>query len=121
MIFTDKYLGLEFNSQHLHNNVNTMKLKVAPWFEASLEYLWSIRAQIIEDEETNKAHLGDVFGFNFSYPDYAGLPKSISNKLPNSVIDLIHHETYFLLKASKNKRDFFKRMLKEITNECVIY
>lgn len=97
-----------------------MKLKVANWIDPTLNHLWDMRKQIIEDAETDKAHLGDIFGFYFGYPDYAGLPAKVSKNIPDNLAQIIHEETYYVLKnKAKTKKAFFKEMLKALTDNTV--
>lgn len=97
-----------------------MKLQIAKWVEPTLDYLWDIRKRIIQDEERNKAHLGDFFGFSFRYPEYAGLPKKISSQIPDHVTNIINDETYFTLTNYKTKKAFCKEMLSLIANSSIL-
>lgn len=98
-----------------------MKLKVASWVEPTIDHLWSIRNQIIKDEESDRSHLGDIFGFYFGYPDYAGLPEKIHTKIPESVVNIIHKQVYYIIKnKSKNKNDFIRELLNLISNNTII-
>ena len=47
------------------------------WFEYSVDYLWNNRKEITKQFEY------------FDYPDYAGIKKSISNRLYGDSVDVI--------------------------------
>lgn len=97
-----------------------MKLQIASWIEPTLSHLWNMRKQIIKDEESSKAHLGDVFGFRFSEPDYAGLPEKVYSKIPDSLANIIHEQVYYVLTTrGKTQKSFFKEMLKVLTDGAI--
>lgn len=96
-----------------------MKLQVQSWLQPLADYLWNKRKDILKDHDDNTEHLGDIFGFYFGYPDYAGLPRKVFCKLSDHHVDQVHHHLCDMLKTSKTKKDFVKSLVALLSNDTV--
>lgn len=96
-----------------------MKLQVQSWLEPLVNHLWNKRKDILKDYDENTEHLGDIFGFYFGYPDYAGLPRKVFSKLSDQHVNKIHHNVPEILKTSKTKKDFVKSLISLLSDGTV--
>lgn len=86
-----------------------MKYKVAPWVEPVLDFLWSNKANILNELE-----------FNFYAPDFAGLSKDIGEQIDEDAIDLINAVLIENLENSRTRTAFAKIMVYDLSNGMVI-
>lgn len=84
----------------------SIKLTIAPWLEPLIDALWKNKSQIMKDR-------------NFDYPDYGGLPDSISKQLMSDHVDFLQENIINLLGSYRTKKQFAKRFAEDFSSGIV--
>lgn len=99
-----------------------MKIKTAKWVAPMLAYFWKNKKTILERAKELAVEFGgyEKYELDFDYPDYGGLPKSISNKLSSDVVDLIQEQLIDWLVGSRTEKSFYQTALSALTRETLV-
>lgn len=86
----------------------SIKLIIVPWLELLIDALWKNKNQMMKDDD-----------FSFDYPDYGGLPVSISNQLMPEHVDFLQENIIHLLGSYRTKKQFARKFTEDFSNNIV--